>query len=430
MTSPSESGDGVLPAQFRAAGYRRLLAAARRSMESSGGSLDKSVTLASPDDDERKVIIGITGKYRDPASKKVTVSLAELDAAVREAGAGSLADLLAAYGGTPLRNRPAERQRVAAGVAAAGRVTQASTLASQQWYAAWAGELRADGMLTRLVNSGEASRVAQAVAVLEAMRELREPVLLQALAAEVTGDAHALDAGRALSTLVLRALALRRGCGRPVSAEDRRDLWDAFDVIVDDLASRVLVLGLRGKGTGLGEWLSGAAALGVPFYVTLQQLVAMPVEFGALEVHVCENPGVLRAAAGSLGASCRPLACTEGRPSTAFHRLAAAITASGGRLRYHGDFDWPGISIATSVMTRHDAAPWRMSAADYRRGVRADGDCVPLSGPPQPTPWDEQLAAAMTQAGCAVYEESVAAALLADLAGQQAPGAGWEAGRP
>jgi hypothetical protein len=41
---------------------------------------------------------------------------------------------------------------------------------------------------------------------------------------------------------------------------------------------------------------------------------------------------------------------------------------------------------------------------------------VKLSGPPQPTGWDPALADAMTAAGRAVYEESVAHPLIADLA--------------
>ncbi len=52
---------------------------------------------------------------------------------------------------------------------------------------------------------------------------------------------------------------------------------------------------------------------------------------------------------------------------TAFRHLAAAVTQGGGELRYHGDFDWPGVAIAGSVMRRHGARPWRMSAADYNR---------------------------------------------------------------
>jgi uncharacterized protein (TIGR02679 family) len=398
--------------------YRRLLAAARRSLERTGGSLAGSVSVVAPDDAERKAIIGITGQYRDAGVARLTVRLADLDSAIREAGAGGLAALLAGGGGAPLRDRPAERLKVGTGVEATVRSAEESFLTFFEWFTGWLGELRRDGTLTRLVNAGDARRVGQAVRVLEAMDGRPAPVLLQALAAEVTGDSHALDGGTTLSTLVLRALALRLGLPRmlrPAGAEDRRELWDAFDVIVDDLASRVLVLGLPADGDGLGEWLTAAARRGVPFYATLHQLVTMPAQVWAPVVYVCENPGVLRAACGALGSSCAPLICTEGRPSTAFHRLAARVAAGGGELRYHGDFDWPGVSIAASVMARHGAVPWRMSASDYLAGVRADGQHVALSGAARPTPWDDQLAKAMTETGRAVYEESVTGALLTDL---------------
>src|SRR5215469_14802702 len=230
--------------QFAAPEYRRLLDAARRSLERTGGSLDGSVSLGSPDDAERTAIIGITGQYREAGAGRLTVRLADLDRAVREALADGrgLAGLLASDG-APLRDRPAERERLAAGVDTCVRLVNDSYLSSFDWFAEWVDGLRRDGTLTRLVNSGETARVEQAVGVLEALDGRDAPVLLQALAAEVTGDTKTLSPGTVVSTLVLRALALRLGVARPSSAEDRRELWDEFDVVVDDLASRVLVLG-------------------------------------------------------------------------------------------------------------------------------------------------------------------------------------------
>jgi uncharacterized protein (TIGR02679 family) len=400
--------------------YRRLLDAARRSLERTGGSLDGSISVNSPSDAERKAIIGITGTYREGGASRLTVRLSDLDAAVAEATGGGLAGLLAGIFGEPLRDRPAERERLAAGVDKCVRLLGDSYLSSFEWYSAWVAGLRADGTLTRLVNSSNIGPVLQAVNVLQAMDGRQAPVLLQALAAEVTGDTKALSHPTVLSSLVLRALAQRLGAPKPVSAEDRRELWDEFDVVVDDLASRVLVLGLPAVGDGLGDWLTSAARRGIPFYVTLQQLVSMPVSVGEPAVYVCENPAVLRAACGSLGSLSMPLICTEGRPSTAFHRLASAVVAGGGQLRYHGDFDWPGISIAAAVMARHGAVPWRLGTADYLAGVRAcaaSGESVPLSGSPLATPWDPSLSAMMTKAGQVLYEESVTDALLADLSG-------------
>jgi uncharacterized protein (TIGR02679 family) len=395
--------------------YKRLLAAARRSLERSGGDLTGAVSVKSPGDAERKAIIGITGQYRPEGVGQITVRLADLDQAVREATGHSIAGLLERIG-PPLRNLPQAREKLAAGRDATLRSVEISSLASHGWYLQWIADLSRDGTLTKLVNAGDEQRLGQAVRVLESRDGRTAPVQLAELAAAVTGDTHALDHGTTLATLVLRALALRAGVPRPASTEDRRELWDACGVIVDDIASRVLVLGLPASGAGLGEWLSGAASLGVPFYVTLQQLVAMPVTVTAPLVYVCENPAVLRRASGTPGASTAPLICTEGRPSTAFHRLAAAVVSGGGSLLYHGDFDWPGVSIASAVIARHGARPWRLSADDYLAGVRADDDYVALSGAAQPTPWDPALAEAMTSMGRVLYEESVADALIADLA--------------
>ena len=402
-------------ARYAGPEYRRLLDAARRSLERTGGSLSAVVTVKQPDDAERKAIIGITGQYRPEGTIQIAVRLADLDAAVRETTGGGLKDLLGRIG-PPVKDRPADRRRLADGREATVRSVEKSLLNDRQWFRAWLTEIAADGTLTKLVNAADAVRVGQAARVLEAIERRAEPVQLAELAAATTGDTKALNHGTTLATLVLRALAIRAGISKPSTTEQRRELWDSCGVIVDDLASRVLVLNLAAGGGGLGEWLTDATTRGVPFYVTLQQLIAMPVApLAGTTAHVCENPAVLRRAAADLGPGSRPLICTEGQPSTAFHRLATAITNASGALRYHGDFDWPGIAIANAVISRHNATPWHMSAADYQAAIREDADHVKLSGPPQPTPWDPALADAMAATARAVYEESVADPLIADL---------------
>ncbi len=402
--------------RYKAADYQRLFAAARRSLERTGCELAGSISVSHPTDAERKAIIGITGQYRDTRTARITVRLADLDDAVRETTGRGLPELLAELDG-PLRNRPAERGALAAARETAIRAAETSSLhVSRGWYRDWLAEIVRDGSLTKLINQGEQARLAQAVRVLEHLAgHIGSPVPLPALAAEITGDTKALNHGTALSTLVLRALAIKTGVGRPESAEDRRDLWEASDVVVDDLASRVLVLNMPAAGRGLGEWLTGAARFGVPFYITLHQLMKLPLTVSGALVHVCENPAVLRRAAAELGAGSAALLCAEGRPSVAFHQLAGLIVSGGGRLRYHGDFDWPGLAIASSVIRRHGARPWRMSAADYIAGVRADAEHVELTGTPQPTPWDPELGEVMAATGRVVYEESVADALISDL---------------
>jgi hypothetical protein len=379
----------TMPNPYDGPEYRRLLERARRSLERTGGDLSGSVSLGDPGDDERKAIIGITGQYRDARTNRIAVRLADLDQAVRETTGRGLRELLAEQGG-PLRDRPAERSALAMMRDAALREAEASSLyLSCGWYQDWLAEIGRDGSLTKLIRAAEQARFGQAVRVLEYLdRRSGGPVLLPALAADVTGDTKALNYGTLLSTLLLRALAIKTGVGRPGTAGERRDLWEANGVVVDDLASRVLVLNIRAEGHGLAEWLAGAAGLGVPFYVTAE-----------------------------LGAGSAPLVCTEGQPSAAFHQLAGVVVSGGGELRYHGDFDWPGLAIAGSVMDRHGALPWRMGAADYLAGLRTDVEHVKLTGTPQLAPWDPELSHVMAAAGRVLFEENTAGDLLQDLSG-------------
>lgn len=405
--------------RYRGTEYRRLLAAARKSLERTGGQLSGRVSVAEPDDAERKAIIGITGIHQPAGTKRLTVPLADLDAALRGAAGLALEDALAALGG-PLRDRRTEAASLASARTSLVAVAEASPLhESCDWYRAWLADLLRDGTLTRLAHQDDAAALGHAIRVLEhiaAQPTGAAPVALPALAAHLTGDTKSLNHGTTLATLILRALALRASVSRPASAAERRELWDLSNVIVDDLASRVLVLNVTAQGDGLAQWLTGASRYGTPFQVTLHQLATHSIRLRLPRIFVCENPAVLRRACEELGAGCPPLACTEGRPSTAFHRLARMAVAAGSELRYHGDFDWPGVAIAADVIARHGARPWRMNAGDYLSGAAAMGSSPALTGDPVPTPWDAELSETMRATGRAVYEETVADQLLADLA--------------
>ena len=108
--------------------------------------------------------------------------------------------------------------------------------------------------------------------------------------------------------------------------------------------------------------------------------------------------------------------CTSGEPNLVVDRVLGGLSSAQARLRYHGDFDWPGIAIANRVIARFDARPWHMTADDYVQAVRSDGPV--LIGTPAEPSWDPELGAAMRSHGRAVHEESVLAALLASLGDQ------------
>ncbi|MEV2265610.1 DUF2399 domain-containing protein [Nonomuraea africana] len=183
---------------------------------------------------------------------------------------------------------------------------------------------------------------------------------------------------------------------------------------MDDLASQVLVLGLRATGSPLADWLSAAADAATPFRATLHQLVTMPLQVTSPRVFVCENPAVLRAAVGVGGA---PLICTEGMPSLACHRLVAACAGS---VWWRGDFDWTGVRTTADAQTRYGATPWRMDVTTYQQTL-GRGESEALKGSPASSPWAPELAARMAATGRAVMEERLIGELIEDLAGNEEP---------
>ncbi|PRY15788.1 uncharacterized protein (TIGR02679 family) [Pseudosporangium ferrugineum] len=159
------------------------------------------------------------------------------------------------------------------------------------------------------------------------------------------------------------------------------------------------------------------ADLGVVTHLTLHELAvagSAPWLPSGQVVSVCENPQVMQAAVRA--ATTTPLLCLSGNPASVGTRLLGRLVEAGNPVRYHGDFDWPGVSIAGRVL-KQGAAAWRMSAENYIAAVTAlDADhAIALTGRSVPTPWDPGLAAAMSSHGLAVHEEFVLSDLLGDL---------------
>ncbi|MCK0505783.1 TIGR02679 family protein [Aromatoleum anaerobium] len=233
------------------------------------------------------------------------------------------------------------------------------------------------------------------------------------LAVAALGDAHALDAGSPVGTLVLTALRQKAAAANDNDGdgdgERARDLWAAAGVLVNELARPALALNLPGPtGTQPGE----------PAYLSLRSLVRSPQAWpvDGRPVFVCENPNLLAIAADQLGPRCAPLVCTDGMPAAAQRTLLAQLRAAGATLHYHGDFDWPGLRIGNHMVREHEARPWRFSAADYRAAVvGAPRPGRPLDDAAVGALWDDALADAMLAERLAIDEEALADALLADL---------------
>lgn len=242
---------------------------------------------------------------------------------------------------------------------------------------------------------------------------------LAELAARCTGNAHGLDPGRLASALVLRAASAALGLPPPESANSVRDLWNRLGVTPDEVSGTVLVWGLRPPGTDAwSQMMRSRSDLGLVTHVTLHEIRAVGTSTKwadeQAQISVCENPQVLQAAARA--GSRRPLLCTSGNPAGAGWLLLRRLVDHQVAVRYHGDFDWPGVAIAARIISI-GAQPWRMSAVDYEAAVAEaiGAERILLTGNPAATPWDPRLMTAMSGLGVAVHEEALLDILLGDL---------------
>lgn len=293
------------------------------------------------------------------------------------------------------------------------------------------------GLLKRLARGDVSSAVALCRHTEEVLRHLpAKGITRSQLAANVLGDAHALDNGRGAAALVL-AVWRRTTAPTPDApvidddggtvqesgdgvdpepaggAERARDTWARAGVLVNELARPALFLNLPTREAGIDR-----RPLGEPAYASLRSLLRSPPRWDAAgrTVFVCENPNLLTIAADRWGAGCAPLVCTDGMPAAAQRCLLSQLAQAGARLRYHGDFDWPGLRIGNHVMREHGAEPWRFGAVDYLAAVQAaPSPAHSLAGNPVEASWDGALTLAMRERRVAIAEEAVAASLLQDL---------------
>lgn len=401
-----------------------LLARARRRLEL-GQTLDATVTLAGATTAQRRALERLLGRQpRD--GRALRVSLPAVDALLRRSGAcpeGLAAAVERLTGPVVMRaqERAAQEQAWAAAYEPLERAVAISGRAELE---AWLRRLRATGTVKRIEPDPLVARemLARAATVLAALPAQREP--LGHFAGRLLGDAHALDDGRSLTALILGAVRALAGLTPPADSESpaewRREAWAAVGVLRDPLSSTVLTLGLPGAdGSPTGRLLTVAAETGEPLVLTLRQLAAgSPWRDGMLDgrtTHVCENPSVVALAADRLGAACGPLVCVGGQPGAAAMTLLRALATAGARLRYHGDFDWGGVSIANTLRARLPIEPWHYDATALYAALAAGSSGPPLRGNPVAATWDPELEPALRSAGHAVEEEGVTDTLLADL---------------
>ncbi|GAB7004678.1 hypothetical protein JCM18899A_21510 [Nocardioides sp. AN3] len=424
-----------------------------RILDAAGQRLTGVVVLKQPTPAQRSAIVSLVGRPRRSGAT-LRVDLADVEEMLRRGPwAAGLADAVEALTG-PVADAAAERARDVAAwrEAYAGLGTPLERFSHlPSWWESWCER----GGLKRMARA-EATRtgiefgpavgadlVAQAAAVLEALPASGEP--LAVLARRVTGDAHGLDEGRPLGRLVQAIvaavfadedldLAESATAGRGRSA---RDTWAAAGVVLSNVASTVLCLGVSGERSDMerahsmragatAAVLDATRAARMPVVLTLDQVRAGGVRSlpADASVYVCENPSVIEVVSARWS-SANPgpadghgpvLVCTSGQPSAAVVELLAALTRGGAACRYHGDFDWAGLRIARALSSRVPWTPWRFSSEDYEKAVeQMRTGSLALVGKPSESPWDPELALSMARHGLAVEEEAVARMLADDV---------------
>lgn len=448
--------DGV-PDWLHADRLARVWGLVGTALERRGLQARGTLELPDLDRDERHALSDVLG--RPVAGETVRLSLPHLAERLRLRTGLDLAAVIPSMTGRPLTDRTARRHEdallrdepfVAARtwLASAGRHRDDG---AAPWVEGWLDSLRQDGILTKVRDA--ASVVLTALEVLdergvlwgdesrevacgtvsstpcdltsdvfadvhgEPARSAMRIVARTELAARVTGTAHGLDDGTKASLIVLRAAAARLGAGLPRRAADRRALWESLGVVADRVSTTCLTWNLRSERRSAavdhGAEAAPSTLKGVaPRHVTWWDLDAGLEWAPGQSVLVCENPRTLEAIVDAVPGPRFGVVCTMGRANLVVREVLTRLGRAGAVLRYHGDFDWAGLSLANESVAEFGAVPWLMSVEDY---MSAHGS-VALLGTQVEATWDPELAPAMRARGVAVHEEAVLDLLLGRLA--------------
>lgn len=362
-----------------------------------------SIQVGKLNQTERAALASLVGRKGGVATS-ITIDVAEVDQALSDAGiARSLRAALERLDG-PIIHRETELSRI--------RASWASVLAgcTNTDLIAYLSSPLNFGVLKRL--SGNQPDLASVICTQTEGILVRLPaasVPRAQIAAELLGDAHGLDSNRSVATLTLAVLRSRSSA----DTGDDRDTWATVGILVNELARPAMFLNVPCSGLPVSP--------GEPQYASLRLLARKPPDWSVAgrAILVCENPNLVAILADRLGTACPPVVCVDGHLGAAQRTILKQLRASGAELRYHGDYDWPGISIANNVISKYAAVPWHFSAADYIAAAKdAPQLAASLSGRPVVASWDENLTAAMTKAGLKIEEEAIAERII-DLLGKE-----------
>lgn len=381
----------------------------RGDPELTGGSLTVSVPAPV---EQRHAAAGLLGGHALRAGQSRRVELTSLTTKIRVRGATLTPGAVAAHASGRRLATKAQARTTREDLTEQLRRRLDGQLASlpshvQQWVApdlAWP-RLHQSGWIARVLKDPEPIGVLdRALDVLAALPEPGTRIDRRTL---VPGNPHALDDGT-LPGLVL-ALA-------GVNGRRPRHAWDALGVDIDNLSGGLLALGLHPAGWHLPR----TAVVTLPPRELANITWAPPPSPGTW-AFVTENPSVLAAAADLTllsGDRVIHLLCTVGTPSAVETTAIGSLCGAGWRVAVRADFDAKGLAHVRAMLTAAaGATPWRMGADDYRASWPTAPEGLIFGA--SDSPWDVELAAAMTETGSRAFEEALMGHLMSDLVAGQ-----------
>ena len=374
-----------------------------------------SLTVHAPDSpDERAAATGLLGGRVLKQGQSRSIDLPELTIKLRVRGihltpgavaAHALGRRLAVRAAADVHRRKREQELMDLFLDAVQSLVGYSLREPAQIWAA----LRRSGWIARLVTSDDPERLIRwAVAVIRSLPAPDMRTDRRRLAADATGNPHALDHGSMLGGLVIATLV---SAERIAPRQRPRAAWASVGVDCDDVVGGLTAIGIA----PLGWSLPAAAAVTLPPR-TLRTCAWPGPDSVDSWIFVTENPSVASAAADLAAEQNVRLLCTSGTPSADEIAAIARLGLLGWRIAVRADFDAAGLGhVAAILQNTSRAVPWRMSAKDYveslREGITDQGA---LERIPE-TPWDPELSEMMRERRVAAYEESLLPALLDDL---------------
>ncbi|WP_044574895.1 DUF2399 domain-containing protein [Saccharopolyspora spinosa] len=211
---------------------------------------------------------------------------------------------------------------------------------------------------------------------------LPRPVPLARLSLACAGNPHYfdLDDTRNGAKLVLLAADLLEVPLPDTPAADRAALA-RVGVIADRLSQTVLTFNINATGNGPTDRALRLAQIDRrPVHVTLHDLIAYPPTFSTAAWLVVENTSVVEEAF-TRGVMC-PIVCTAGTLTAVDHVLLGLARDQQVMMRYSGDLDHAGITIADTVRNRYGAQPWHMDAETLHTATHSG----PLTNQPPAVP--------------------------------------------